>query len=253
LPEPWSQLSTDCDFSKAEIGTMTLWLGISVILSTWCLFALKGSSDAYGIREELLAVSVANAFFGGVALSFYFLLLDPSWKMNPAAYLILSGSLVSFYVSFVRGLKTYGSQRIHVLPENRIPALTITECLQQQHAFEQLNKHAEKYFFTENIMFLKSIHEYRQCFEKSARSQKFHQFRNMVLSFILSDSPMQVNLSSRLTDAILQFNNESIFLGLSMEEQRKIFDPCFEEIEKLVWANFAALRLERMRRSQILV
>jgi len=253
-PDPWSQLASTteielCHLSTAEAGTLILWLAISIILSTACALFLKGSTDSYFIREELVAVSLVNSVFGGLSFTFYFRLSNPSCKINLIPYLVLSAYLVSFYVSFIRSLKTSRVNRIYAAPapksSNHVPILTMKECLQQPNAFEQLKVVAEKFLFIESILFLKSIYEYWKDFEKSENTQRYDQFRKIVLDYILSDSPFEVNLSSSSKNAILQVNNETIFSGLDNEKQREIFDEAFAEIEQLVWANFVSLKQKR--------
>jgi len=243
LTTPWSRLArtTECHLSTAEAGTLLLWLAVSVLLSTLCAFYLKASTDAYFIRDELLAVT--NSFFGGLSFAFYFLQSQYAWKINPIRYLVLATYLVAFYMSFVRTLKPPGIRRIYVASSNLsshdldISELTMGECLEQTTAFEQLKVIAEKHLFVETILFLKSIREYQQNFEKTTVSQRYDQFRKIVSGYILSDSPLEVNLSSSSKNSIVQVNNETSFYGLNNEEQRKIFDRAFQEIEQLIWAN----------------
>jgi len=85
------------------------------------------------------------------------------------------------------------------------------------------------------VGYKEALNEYEH---ESYWNERYRLYIDIVETFIKNNAEQEINVSSGMKKDIECFADETFFSELSWKEQYSLFDPAFNEIEKVLKSNF---------------
>jgi len=218
-----------------------------------------GGMDQKGVLEELFAVPVVI----GPLITFVWILMvvDPGdlWYTRQFNWSIIFGAtaLVMWYICFgyqllIQHRADRESFLVGRLETMQNMSTTISNDPDIKRDFTEF---ASKQFVTESLQFLEDIHTYRTLYYEKAETWRMSKFKNLVESYILPGSRLEINISyaqrKKIIDTYEQAKKLSKFA--SSEDGFKVFDGSYDDVNQMitngVWMEFLVQRNRKNRRA----